>query len=193
MARTLTWRKDRIEQCRRQGRTFSENFIWHVMLSISKALMFLHFGKRRPREHVSHWDPICHMNLHPKNIFLSNEGRSNAHPRVVLGDFGRSVFKSDIRAGRDRGHVLAHSGWSAPECMARGYAGVRRISDVRQLAGVCQALGRFVSIQDHRIGSHSPLGPQYSTRLNRVVGRMSAHHPRSRPSSRDIVVDLERG
>jgi serine/threonine protein kinase len=155
--------------------------------------MFLHFGKRSPREHVLNWDPICHMDLHPKNIFLSNEGRWSAHPRVVLGDFGCSVFKSDIRTGSDRGEVLAHPGWNAPECRARGYAGVRRVSDVWQLAGICQALGRFVSIPDHWMGTNAPLGPRYSARLNRVVGRMSAYNPQSRPSSRDIVVDLEPG
>lgn len=79
----------------------NEKVVWHTITGIARALAYLHWGIWDPQkdEPNSSWNTICHLDLKPSNVFFSHEGQEGQHPRVVLGDFGCSVAKSDIEFG----------------------------------------------------------------------------------------------
>lgn len=138
------------------------------------------------------WDPIIHLDLKPHNVFGSSKLYLNdsSWPRIVLGDFGCAVFKSDITKGKVSGPVPGTPGWFSPECNAGGHARVSPASDIWQLAGICQALAKFVSRPNLGMGGY-PLGGHYSWALNDCVARMSRFVPQHRPSALQILAILE--
>lgn len=79
-----------------------EEFIWHVFLSMAKALSTLHFGTSealnrpfRPEDRL--FNHITHFDVKPDNIFLS-EAPDQAYPLVVLGDFGCTTSKDMLNS-----------------------------------------------------------------------------------------------
>ena len=183
-----------IAKKRRRRESISEGFVWHVVLSMARALSFLHCGIRQDGSRPAPgWDTICHLDIKPNNVFLTSDGRTNVQSRIVLGDFGLAVFKSDISAGRVRGSPGGTSGWIAPECELGGYSYVTAAADIWQLGGLCQALARFAAAPERsRPGRNVSLPRSYSSRLSQLVGKMSAHRYSDRPSSRDIVAYVKR-
>lgn len=91
-----------------------EGFIWHILISLSSALAFLHTGVDREdpdRKPPGKWQTIIHRDIKPDNIFLklpsssssshftnfnnNNNSISKSHttikptyPTLILGDFG---------------------------------------------------------------------------------------------------------
>ena len=70
---------------------FPEDFCWHVLDSIAKALMWLHFGvKERSGEpgqfdvHDDDWHPILHRNIEPSAIHFTQ-------PRVRQTKYGKKL------------------------------------------------------------------------------------------------------
>ncbi|PVH92813.1 hypothetical protein DM02DRAFT_635057 [Periconia macrospinosa] len=74
-----------------------EPFIWHVLVSITKALRECHEGIYENEK----WVPISHGDVCPSNILLSSSPRTNQFPRVVLADFGSSSEHADEANIRD--------------------------------------------------------------------------------------------
>ncbi|PVH98441.1 hypothetical protein DM02DRAFT_630240 [Periconia macrospinosa] len=63
-----------------------ESFIWHVLLSMAKALEACHTGLGKPD-----WEPIAHRDVHRGNILLSApKDPAEQYPEVYLADFGRA-------------------------------------------------------------------------------------------------------
>ncbi|PVI03259.1 hypothetical protein DM02DRAFT_652709 [Periconia macrospinosa] len=68
--------------------SFPESFLWHVLLSIAKALEACHTGLGR-----ADWVPIAHRDIHRGNILLSKSQDPTArYPEVFLADFGLAKY-----------------------------------------------------------------------------------------------------
>ncbi|KAL8846810.1 MAG: hypothetical protein Q9221_008118 [Calogaya cf. arnoldii] len=80
------------------GRAVPEGFLWHILVSLSSALAFLHTAVDREdldRKPPAKWQAIIHRDIKPDNIFLKlPNSRSNptskkpTYPTPILGDFG---------------------------------------------------------------------------------------------------------
>ncbi|KAL2038402.1 hypothetical protein N7G274_008741 [Stereocaulon virgatum] len=67
-----------------------ELFIWRSFVQLASALEFLHRGfDRRVKNRVG----VVHRDVKPENIFVRRPANENAHPTVVLGDFGLATFQ----------------------------------------------------------------------------------------------------
>lgn len=66
-----------------------ESFIWHVLLSMAKALQACHAGPKKSEK----WVPIAHRDVMAGNILFSSSSNTNTDrfPRVLLSDFGASI------------------------------------------------------------------------------------------------------
>lgn len=69
-----------------------ESFIWHVLLSMAKALRACHTGPATKNEK---WVPIAHRDVMAGNILFSSSSSpridKGRFPRVLLSDFGASI------------------------------------------------------------------------------------------------------
>ena len=67
-----------------------ELFIWRSFVQLAGALEFLHRGfDRRVKNRVG----VVHRDIKPENIFVRRPASENAHPTLVLGDFGLATFQ----------------------------------------------------------------------------------------------------
>jgi NIMA (never in mitosis gene a)-related kinase len=83
--------KDFIDRYIEDRKITPEPFAWHIFAGVTSALCACHYGLMDAMESFDgprHWQPICHLDVKPSNMFLTSTGRTNAYPRVVLGDFG---------------------------------------------------------------------------------------------------------
>ncbi|KAL7622290.1 hypothetical protein AAE478_007794 [Parahypoxylon ruwenzoriense] len=98
-----------------------ESLCWHVLLSVLKALAWLHDGSRsivlgpdgqqwemEPTD--MDWEPILHRDITPNNIFFSHPKRNEWYGTCKLGNYG-SVFISNHYHGDKRNpnpqHVMS--------------------------------------------------------------------------------------
>ena len=77
-----------------------EAFLWHYILSVSEAIVYLQTGYEPEGGYPDDWDPIMHRDHGTTNVFLhygSDDGDDNGQgfPRIILGDFGLSSRESD--------------------------------------------------------------------------------------------------
>ncbi|KAI1444449.1 hypothetical protein F5Y02DRAFT_178489 [Annulohypoxylon stygium] len=73
-----------------------ESLCWHVLLSVTRALAWLHEGARPAERGPSgnpnyspevDWEPILHRNIHPENIFFMHPKRGEWYGNCKLGNF----------------------------------------------------------------------------------------------------------
>lgn len=182
---------DMIRLYRRQERRVPEDLIWHVMLSVAKALAFLHWGvfdAQRDTKYQHHWDTIYHLDIKPQNIFLSNDVPKGSYSRVVLGDFGCALWSRDVVRGKAQ-----QAGTPAWEAQSGSKSGPSGAADIWQLGAVCQALALLSVVPDRpRLETSWPLRGQYSGTLNEFVREMCAHNPKNRPHAPDLVRMIQR-
>jgi serine/threonine protein kinase len=190
---------DMIQLCRRRGQRIGEGFLWHVMLGIANALAYLHWGiadAAGGSQPVRNWNTICHLDIKPPNVFLSNSGRTNSHPRIVLGDFGCSVSQSDIFMGEAHPRIQAAGtpGWFPPESESRlGGQRYGPSSDIWLLGATVQALARRLGAPDKlTLPGSVPLGSYYGGTINRFVSHASARNFRDRPNAQHLVREIRR-
>jgi serine/threonine protein kinase len=88
--------EDSIDSFLRRGQYGSESSAWNLLASVANGLSFLHHGIMNGRQVAARWDPICHLDLKPCNIFISSRGGQYGQPRVVLADFGCAITGSDV-------------------------------------------------------------------------------------------------
>ncbi|KAK3719695.1 hypothetical protein LTR37_004232 [Vermiconidia calcicola] len=170
---------EQIQKYRAQRRGISEDFAWHVLLSISHALAFLHQGikngavEQGPKRD---WNTLCHLDIKPCNIFLSTADQEGPYPRVVLGDFGCAITKSDIVFGMEhpRQQAAGTPQWYPPEGLPQ-IVGPHQTrygpaTDMWQLGATVQALCRLLDMPDRdRLATGRPAGGNYSKLLNAAI------------------------
>ncbi|KAI5866206.1 hypothetical protein GGS23DRAFT_594347 [Durotheca rogersii] len=106
-----------------------ESLCWHVLISILKALAWLHDGSRsfRRTEDGKGWDmhpkdpdwlTMLHRDIHPNNIFFSHPKRNEWYGTCRLGNYG-SLSISNHNHGK-KGEVRPEIILSKPLAPARG-------------------------------------------------------------------------
>jgi serine/threonine protein kinase len=190
---------DMIQLYRKRGQRVGEGFLWHVLLGIANALAYLHWGiadAASGSHPVRNWNTICHLDIKPPNVFLSNSGRTNSHPRIVLGDFGCSVSQSDIVVGEAHPRIQAAGtpGFFPPESESR--SGEQRYgpsSDMWMLGATVQALARRLGTPDKlTLPGSRPLGSSYGRTINCLVSHASARNFRERPNAQQLVREIRK-
>ncbi|KAI1741836.1 hypothetical protein F4680DRAFT_446843 [Xylaria scruposa] len=89
-----------------------ESFCWHVLISLLKALMWLHDGVRdvtvaedntwqRVHEDLD-WQPMLHRNIHPQNIFIGYPRRKEWYGSVKLGNYGELYISGHCQTAGDQ-------------------------------------------------------------------------------------------
>ncbi|KAI1416599.1 hypothetical protein F5Y13DRAFT_205439 [Hypoxylon sp. FL1857] len=99
-----------------------ESFCWHVLISVLKALAWLHNGSRditmnngRIVMQINEdWQPMLHRNITPTNIFLAHPRRDEWYGSCKLGNYERLYISGHYNGGpqetvrpRNRGLALA--------------------------------------------------------------------------------------
>ncbi|KAI2628840.1 hypothetical protein GGR54DRAFT_636555 [Hypoxylon sp. NC1633] len=92
------------------GGHLPESLCWHVLVSVLKALAWLHDGSRnvsRDKQHGLYmdpdpdWEPMLHRNIIPNNIFLSHPRRDEWYGACKLGNYG-NLFVSNHHHGASK-------------------------------------------------------------------------------------------
>lgn len=190
---------DGIDSMRTKSTGVSDGFALHVMYDIAKGLTMLHYGISDHTDvtsRIKNWNTICHLDIKPPNILLVHE-RNDRHPRIVIADFGCSVTKSDIVAGRESNIVQENGtpGWFPPEENRKGEEGAigryGKPTDIWQMGGVIQALCLLlVQPQMHRI--KMPCGDKRGKELNCFVAMCLSPDYKRRPTAVDVCAELRK-
>lgn len=194
--------RDKMTAYAMSKRTFSSDYLWHILVSIARGLAYMHFGildAWDPRPVSSSWNTTCHLDLKLDNIFITSSDQRGGFPRVVIGDFGCVVTMQDIISGRasSKHQDAGNQDWFAPEHLAK-VVGSRRTrlgpeSDIWQAGAVIQCLAQFLPEPDRgRLNSEYPVGSRYSGMLNAMVEELCHKDWRRRPSALKVVRAIER-
>ncbi|KAI1141600.1 hypothetical protein F5Y05DRAFT_267461 [Hypoxylon sp. FL0543] len=99
-----------------------ESLCWHVLISVLRALAWLHNGSRDAKEDNGRvemrpnadWEPMLHRNITPTNIFFKHPRRDEWYGSCKLGNYSRLAISSHYSGGsgesarpRNRGMALA--------------------------------------------------------------------------------------
>ncbi|KAI0152703.1 hypothetical protein GGR57DRAFT_168954 [Xylariaceae sp. FL1272] len=89
-----------------------ETFCWHVLLSMLRALTWLHDGVENVvlgandlyerRTDNLDWQPILHRNITPQNIFLGYPRRKEWYGPVKLGNYGKLHVSGHCQMGGEK-------------------------------------------------------------------------------------------
>lgn len=85
-----------------------EPLVWHVLVSLLKAITYLHTGKRHHDDQGEHtdWLPIVHDSIDPSNIFLTGDTNDQTDTHCRLGGFFKCVvLPSSEEASTNAGHT----------------------------------------------------------------------------------------
>ncbi|KAK4549570.1 hypothetical protein LTR36_006567 [Oleoguttula mirabilis] len=192
-----------IDQSLKAERHVTDNFAWHILTGVTKALCFIHDGldvdlpnaQAQPR-----WNTICHLDLKPGNVFLSSRDQKGSYPRVVLGDFGCTVTWDDIKTGKADRATQWHGtpDWHPPEIHmdpdGAGILGRYGIpTDVWQMGAIIQVMcRRVVYPRQELVDEGRPCGRRYSGDLNNMIGRTMHNEYVKRPKAVDMVGEIRR-
>jgi serine/threonine protein kinase len=152
---------------------FLEEFVWHVLISLSKAL--LHMQRGSPPLIGNDYDYILHRDLYPRNVFLGPPASHHPSlPAVLLGDIGSSISKADVDARRNI------------QLRQQPHFAHKR-ADMYQLGLVIVALCRLTftpKIYRHEFQNvMGPAGPGYTQALNSILKRCLKVNPVNRLST----------
>lgn len=188
--------EDKVEDLCRRRSMISGSYAKHILLSVAKALSFLHHGMLDEYAHgVPNWDAIYHLDIKPQNILLSNDQRGLSHPRVVLADFGCAISEIDKRIGRESTTTPAAGtpDYYPPEGLScivgRGRTRYGSQTDLFMLGATIHCLCRKVTGPPKRneLNSPIPCGKKYSDLLNSAVAACSRYNWRDRISAPELV------
>lgn len=185
------------------GKHYSDNFAWHALTGMVKALCFMHNGLDLDRANASprqYWNTICHLDIKPSNVFLSSKNTKGPYPRVVLGDFGCTVSWRDIMSGKEDKETQLQGtiGWHAPEHHVdpngRGVQGrYGKPTDVWQIGAVIQVMCRLIGYPIQELADEErPCGSMYSGDLNKVVSCTMLRDLQRRPRAVDMISEVQK-
>lgn len=184
---------DAIEVFQRQRVHARESDAWNLMAGVASGLAFLHHGVINGRK-VDGWNPICHLDLNPRNVFISSKRMKHGHGRIVLADFGCAITADDILR-RIEDPAVQECGTPAympPEGrIGGGSRGVRSRygpkTDIWQLGATVHVFCKLLDGPDPRyLALPRPCSGLYSDRLNRVVKLLCHPDSESRPRSLEL-------
>ncbi|KAI1265409.1 hypothetical protein F5Y18DRAFT_386466 [Xylariaceae sp. FL1019] len=99
-----------------QVKFLPETFCWHVLLSMLRALTWLHDGvenvimgaddRYERRTDNLDWQPILHRNLTPQNIFLGYPRRKEWYGPVKLGNYGKLHISGHCQTGGEKAQPI---------------------------------------------------------------------------------------
>ncbi|EMC99652.1 hypothetical protein BAUCODRAFT_30025 [Baudoinia panamericana UAMH 10762] len=192
---------DVIEKSLAERMQLTENYVWHVLAGLSKALLFIHYGFDVDRAHIpepTDWNTLCHLDIKPANVFLSSVNTIGPFPRVVLGDFGCVVTYKDILSGKAYRDLQKQGtpGWFPPEIKASSFGGwdgkYGMPTDIWQAGAVMQSMCRLVSNPDMTsVEKGRACGRLYSPELNGVVNACMLKDIARRPTAKDLAMELK--
>jgi NIMA (never in mitosis gene a)-related kinase len=195
--------KDFVDRYIEERKTTPEPFAWHIFAGITSALCACHYGIMDAMRSVDvprHWDIICHLDIKPSNIFLTSTGRTNAYPRVVLGDFGCAIREEDIDSGVfGQMQQVYTPEWLPPENERSPY-GARSLgssygthTDVWQAGAVVQAMCRLSTAPNQGLAEEErPCGSRYTFALNNIITCCMSRNFRDRPTTIELVKEVKR-
>ena len=163
-----------------QRKPFTESFIWHVFRSLARALR--HMQRGDPPVLSDTYDWILHRDIYPRIIFLGlPASHEPSWPKVVLGDFGSSISRTDnwqtieLRQQRD---------FSPPPFEPPN----NKRSDVFQVGLVIVALCRLTTMPSLYLQSFqsSPAGGTYTPMLNDILKKCLQFSPVNRVSAMEL-------
>lgn len=119
-----------------------ESLCWHVLRSLTRAVAWLHDGKRvcfdeatQTRQFVStdkDWNPILHGAIEPRNIYFQHPRGSEVYGFCKLGNFKEAVVTSHTPGWNDPDELFAEDGSYCPPPMAlAAKEGWEPLSDTR--------------------------------------------------------------
>jgi serine/threonine protein kinase len=137
----------------------------------------------------------CHLDLKLDNIFLTSVGAGSRYQRVVIGDFGCSISKSNIVRGEasKRHQPMGNDLFQPPE----GWKGDMPPSygpetDVWATGAIIRAMAIFLELPHRaRLESSAPVGRNFDPELILVVSKMCRRDWRQRPSAARVVGMME--
>jgi serine/threonine-protein kinase len=158
----------------------------HIVRACASALEYAH--------HLN----LVHRDVKPDNILISRRGE------VKLADLGMVKFLEEDMAMTETGHAVG-TPWYMPLEQARNGKDADARSDIYALGCVLYCLltgrppfaGRTIVdvIQAKEVGTFPPArhtNPDVPVRLDLLIGKMTAKHPRHRhQSSAEVLQDLE--
>lgn len=162
----------RILEYKKKGASMSENFLWHVLIKLSRALKILHELN------------IMHRDLKSANVFLSKDGK------VKLGDMNVSKVAKEGMNHTQTGTPY----YASPEVWKDDPYDVK--SDIWSLGCVlyeAAALRPPFQAEDMKSlykkvirGSFSPL-TGYSEDFNSIISSLLTLDPKKRPTAAEIL------
>lgn len=191
--------EDTISSFRKRGIRGAESSAWNLMAGVANGLAFLHHGLVNGRQVEANWDPICHLDLKPCNIFNSSKGAKNGHCRIVLADFGCAIAESDVERQIESPFMpeCGTPGWYPPEGRMEGHHTVPYYgpkTDMWQLGATLHVFCKVLERPDRRyLSLPRPCSGYYSGWLNRLVKQLC--HPTSdyRPGAPGIASEASFG
>ncbi|KAK5136220.1 hypothetical protein LTR08_003827 [Meristemomyces frigidus] len=193
-----------IEKQRRGRKNYSDKFVWHVLVGISRALAYVHQGIRDVTRDSPAWDwnMTCHLDLKPCNVFLSSTNQDSEYPRVVVGDFGCAIRSSDVWLGMEhpREQRCGTPQWyppeGRPEMVPRQSLRYGPETDVWQMGATIHTMCRLLERPDIRvldlIPEYPPCGERYGESLNWVARRCLHPQFAQRPTAYEMATELDR-
>lgn len=175
---------DLIRDTRKRGNIIPEDYIFHIMMGIAKALACLHEGGADATHDDAKaaspkWNSTWHLDIKPDNVFLSSSGQTGPYPRVVLGDFGCAVTANDVRDGTEDANrqTTGMPRWFPPEgdlTIGVGRTRYGAESDMWQLGALIQVLCLQTSKPNRAmLSTAKPVGGDYGRALNRYVKKLT--------------------
>jgi NIMA (never in mitosis gene a)-related kinase len=162
----------RILEYKKKGASMSENFLWHILIKLSRALKVLHEMK------------IMHRDLKSANVFLTKDGK------VKLGDMNVSKVAKEGMNHTQTGTPY----YASPEVWRDDPYDVK--SDIWSLGCVlyeAAALRPPFQAEDMKSlykkvikGSFPPL-PDHSEDFNSIISLLLTLDPKRRPSASEIL------
>ncbi|KAK2766715.1 hypothetical protein FQN54_006029 [Arachnomyces sp. PD_36] len=175
------------ENMNRLRKPVPEDFAWHVLKSLTKALCYIHWGLRDTRDFLSSrpqirpgWECILHRDIKSNNVFIKPRGGPQPYPEIKLGDFGLAIGSTELAAQTARnGHGipvcrLGAGAWLAPEFPQCGER-----TDVFSVGAVIQHICKCTPW--NKVNPEGGIAQGYSSTLDKIVIRAMARDREQRP------------